>query len=123
MNFDEYRYFTDQTAIYPMHWDDIKDIDHDKLAEWIAMSYAIGKLNGEAGELAELHFKALRDEACILTDERKEKMSKELGDVLWYVARIAKHLGVSLDAIAEENTQKLLSRKARNVLTGSGSDR
>lgn len=127
MNFDEYAEFTHETAIYPMTDADIEAIGEqtylEDFANWIALSYVVGKLNGEAGELAELQFKALRDEACQISPERKELMRKELGDVLYYVARIAIHLGISLDDVATENMAKLRDRKVRNVLQGSGSDR
>lgn len=127
MNFDEYKEFTNETAIYPMTPADIEEISQttflEDFANWIALSYVIGKLNGEAGELAELQFKALRDEACQISPERKEAMKKELGDVLYYVARIAIHLGVSLDDVATDNMAKLRSRKDRGVLQGSGDNR
>lgn len=127
MNLDEYQNFTHETAIYPQTHEDVSDIiEHNDLqdfADWIALSYVIGKLNGEAGELAELHFKALRDEACVISPERKELMRKELGDVLYYVARIAVHLDISLNDVAVQNMEKLRDRKARSVLQGSGSDR
>ena len=127
MNFDEYVEFTHEVAQYPMTEADIDNIlvkrDMKDVADWIALSYCIGKLNGEAGELAELQFKALRDQAMYLTMERREAMKKELGDVLWYVARIAHHLGVPLSEIAEQNAAKLRSRKERGVLQGSGDDR
>ena len=124
MNLDEYQEFTHETAIYPMTWKDFHDhITTNDLYKWAGMAYPIGKLNGEAGELAELHFKALRDEACALSPERKELMRKELGDILYYVARIAHHLDSSLDDIAVENMQKLRSRLARGVIQGSGSNR
>ncbi|MCW3068345.1 MAG: hypothetical protein JWL67_970 [Solirubrobacterales bacterium] len=50
-------------------------------------------------------------------------MSKELGDVLWYVAQIASELGLDLDQVAEANLEKLLSRQRRGVLSGSGDER
>jgi NTP pyrophosphatase (non-canonical NTP hydrolase) len=50
-------------------------------------------------------------------------MSKELGDVLWYVAQIASELGLDLDEVAQANLEKLLSRQRRGVLSGSGDDR
>jgi NTP pyrophosphatase (non-canonical NTP hydrolase) len=50
-------------------------------------------------------------------------MSKELGDVLWYVAQIASELGLDLDEIARANLEKLLSRQHRGVLSGSGDER
>ena len=127
MNFDDYKEFTHETAIYPMSVEDVEEISQktylEDFANWLALSYVIGKLNGEAGELAELQFKALRDEACQISPERKEAMRKELGDVLYYVARIAVHLDVSLDAIAVENMEKLRDRKDRGVLQGSGDNR
>ena len=127
MIFSEYQEFTHETAMYPMTPEDVSGIlehtDLEDFANWLALSYVIGKLNGEAGELAELQFKALRDEACYISDERKEKMKKELGDVLYYVARIAIHLGASLDDIASANMEKLRDRKARGVIQGSGDSR
>jgi len=50
-------------------------------------------------------------------------MSKELGDVLWYVAQLASELGLELDEIAAQNLEKLFSRQERGVLSGSGDDR
>ena len=127
MNFDEYVEFTHEVAQYPMTIDDLDNIldqrDPEHIAQWLGLAYCIGKLNGEAGELAELQFKALRDESMFITMERREAMKKELGDVLWYVARIAYHLGIPLSEIAEQNAAKLRSRKERGVLLGSGDDR
>lgn len=73
--------------------------------------------------MAEHAKKAIRDEDGTVSDERKAAMSKELGDVLWYVAQLATELGLDLDRIAEENLDKLLSRQRRGVLSGSGDDR
>jgi NTP pyrophosphatase (non-canonical NTP hydrolase) len=65
----------------------------------------------------------IRDDGGTLTDERRRAMSKELGDVLWYVAQIASELGVDLEDVAQANLEKLLSRQRRGVLSGSGDDR
>ena len=58
-----------------------------------------------------------------LTLYAKEKLKAELGDVLWYVAMIADEIEVPLEEIASANIAKLLDRKSRNVLTGSGDNR
>jgi NTP pyrophosphatase (non-canonical NTP hydrolase) len=80
-------------------------------------------LCGEAGEVAEKVKKMVRDDAGVLSAERRAALSKELGDVLWYVAQIATEADLGLDEIAEANLEKLLSRQRRSVLQGSGDDR
>lgn len=127
MQLDEYAAFTDETAIYGQSVDEVlrqaQVTTGTILAKWMRLAYATGKLNGEAGELGEEVFKALRDDSCELTQVRKDKIRKELGDVLWYVARIARELDIHLDDIAAENMTKLKDRKDRGVLGGSGNDR
>jgi NTP pyrophosphatase (non-canonical NTP hydrolase) len=80
-------------------------------------------LCGEAGEVAEKVKKMVRDDDGVLSDERRAALSKELGDVLWYVAQLATEAELDLDAIAQDNLDKLLSRQRRSVLQGSGDDR
>jgi NTP pyrophosphatase (non-canonical NTP hydrolase) len=80
-------------------------------------------LCGEAGEVAEKVKKMVRDDGGVLSDERRAALSKELGDVLWYVAQLATEAELDLDAIAQDNLDKLLSRQRRSVLQGSGDDR
>ena len=101
-----------------------------KTAKWtnsqIALdpiAYCALKLAGEAGEVAEKIKKMVRDDGGELSDERRAALSKELGDVLWYVAQIATEAGLELDVIAEENIAKLMSRRERGVLSGSGDER
>ena len=80
-------------------------------------------LCGEAGEVAEKIKKMVRDDAGVLSPERRDALAKELGDVLWYVAQLATEAGLDLDAVAAGNLDKLLSRRERDVLRGSGDDR
>jgi NTP pyrophosphatase (non-canonical NTP hydrolase) len=108
MDLSEYQRESRRTAEYPRE-------------AWLA--YPTLGLAGEAGEVAEHAKKAIRDDAGKVSDERKAAMSKELGDVLWYVAQIASELDLSLDEIAKQNLEKLFSRQARGVLSGSGDDR
>ena len=105
---NEYQNKARSTALYP---------------EAEALSYTVLGLNGEAGELAEKMKKCLRDDAGILTENRKAAMQKELGDVLWYVANLAYELDATLEQIAEGNLEKLFSRKRRGTLQGSGDER
>jgi len=80
-------------------------------------------INGEAGEVAEKVKKIIRDKNGKMTQQDKEELAKEIGDVLWYLAVFAHELGFSLDAIAKQNLDKLQSRKARGVLGGAGDNR
>jgi len=77
-------------------------------------------LCGEAGEVAEKVKKVLRDEGGQFSAESRGALALELGDVLWYLARLASELDLDLGAIAETNLAKLASRAERNVIAGSG---
>jgi NTP pyrophosphatase (non-canonical NTP hydrolase) len=103
-DFDEYQEQTRTTAIYPDEG---------------AVSYIALGLNGEAGELAEKIKKYIREDDEQYLDEAES----ELGDVLWYLARLADELGVSLGDVAEDNLAKLHDRQQRDVLTGQGDNR
>jgi NTP pyrophosphatase (non-canonical NTP hydrolase) len=108
MELSDYQRLSRRTAEYPRE-------------AWLAYP-ALG-LAGEAGEVAEHVKKAIRDDGGQVDEERRAAMSKELGDVLWYVAQLATELGLDLEAVAQGNLDKLLSRQQRGVLSGSGDDR
>jgi NTP pyrophosphatase (non-canonical NTP hydrolase) len=76
-------------------------------------------LAGEAGEVVEKFKKHLRDGADIATED----ISKELGDVLWYISALASDLNLDLEQIARQNILKLQDRKNRNVVSGAGDNR
>lgn len=73
---------------------------------------------GETGELCEKVKKFLRGDRKAL-----KGVDKELGDLLWYVARVADLLGYNLNTIAEDNIIKLADRKKRGKIRGSGDNR
>jgi NTP pyrophosphatase (non-canonical NTP hydrolase) len=108
MELAEYQRLSRRTAEYPRE-------------AWLAYP-ALG-LAGEAGEVAEHAKKAIRDDGGSVSEQRRAAMSKELGDVLWYVAQIASELGLELEDVARENLEKLSSRQQRGVLSGSGDER
>jgi NTP pyrophosphatase (non-canonical NTP hydrolase) len=88
-----------------------------------AIDYCIHGLTSEAGEVAGKWKKVLRDNGGELSEEIREAMLRELGDVLWYVARIAAELGDTLQQVAVMNIDKLADRQARNAIGGSGDNR
>ena len=110
MTFDDYQKEALTTVLST--GDKFKDLLH-----WV-----LG-INGEAGEVAEKLKKIIRDKDSVVSEEDKQELAKELGDVLWYLAVFAEDLGVSLDEIAQQNLDKLKSRKERGVLGGSGDNR
>ena len=63
-------------------------------------------LAGEAGEVADLIKKFLYHGHSLDPD----KLRKELGDCLWYIAANASLHGLSLDDIAQQNIDKLQRR-------------
>jgi NTP pyrophosphatase (non-canonical NTP hydrolase) len=109
MDFSEYQDLSRRTATYPRAGED--------------MTYPALGLCGEAGEVAEKVKKTIRDDGGALSDERREALSRELGDVLWYLSQLATEAGLDLEEIAAANLDKLLSRQERGVLRGSGDNR
>jgi NTP pyrophosphatase (non-canonical NTP hydrolase) len=109
MDFAEYQSLSRRTATYPRAGED--------------MTYPALGLCGEAGEVAEKVKKTLRDDGGVLSDERRAALSRELGDVLWYLSQLATEADLELETIAADNLEKLLSRQERGVLSGSGDDR
>ena len=109
MDFKEYQEKSRVTAKYP-------DLGNN----W---AYPVMGLCGEAGEVANKMKKVMRDDNGVVSDEKKEEVKKELGDVLWYMAQLATELGLSLDEVAQANIEKLYSRLERGKIGGSGDNR
>lgn len=109
MTFKEYQKLSRKTAVYP-------DVDKNFI-------YPTLGLAGETGEVVENIKKIIRDKNNLIDQESRKELSKELGDVLWYLSQLATELGVSLDEVALENIEKLQSRKKRGVIHGKGSNR
>lgn len=113
MRFDEYQ-------------EEIKKFDlfeqTDNVLEPAFMAKILG-LPGEAGEVSEKFKKIVRDKGGKISNEDKDEIVKELGDVTWYVATIARYLGVSFSEVAEGNIDKLSDRMERGKLHGRGDNR
>jgi len=80
---------------------------------------AVLGLVGESGEIAEKFKKHLRGDYVLV----KEDIAKELGDVLYYLARIADNFKLSLNEVGNLNIKKLLDRQKRGVIKGTGDNR
>jgi NTP pyrophosphatase (non-canonical NTP hydrolase) len=109
MDFQDYQQRSRETAFYPGAGSNVL--------------YPTLGLCGEAGEVADKVKKVLRDRGGQITDDVRDDLQLELGDVLWYVAQLATELGLDLEQIAASNLAKLASRAARNVIGGSGDRR
>ena len=108
MRLSDYQKWTSETAIYPKNE---------------SVVYTALGLAGEAGEVANVVKKILRDDNGIVTEEKQEKLKAEIGDVCWYLARLADELGLELEDILDANVFKLMDRKNRNQFRGSGDNR
>lgn len=113
MNFDEYQKQALTTAYTdPKYVDSLMD----------KTIWAMG-VAGEAGEVVEKWKKIVAYKEGKVSEEDRQELGKELGDVVWYVAVMAHSLGLSFDEIMANNVEKLKSRKARNVIKGAGDNR
>lgn len=72
--------------------------------------YSVLGLNGEAGEVAEIVKKMIRDKGRQLSEEDRQHLLKELGDTLWYLSKVASKLEFSLEDVAKANLLKLKER-------------
>lgn len=99
-----------KTAIYP---------DKGDLGGLLYVSLGLG----EAGEIQGKVKKILRDHNGDIQPHHKYELVKELGDLLWYIAAMAKELDYGLEEIMVLNLEKLASREKRGTLKGNGDNR
>lgn len=109
MNIKEYQDLAMSTAIYPNKGSNLY--------------YPALGLAGETGEVCEKIKKIMRDDGGVVSEEKRELLKKELGDIAWYLAALSTELGLSLEDVFQHNINKLFSRKERGQLHGSGDNR
>lgn len=91
-------------------------------------------LMAEAGEVADKIAKAVRRGDIVINNNEiifvrgdsfqfTDNIADELGDVLWFVAMMARRLGFSLEEVMRRNLDKLADRQARGVIVGDGDKR
>lgn len=111
MELNEYQKKAIFTAVYPKDY---------------KIVYPALGLGEESGEVLGKVKKWLRGDDGIqgeMSEERRESLKYELGDVLWYLSVLANDLGWELEDVAKSNIEKLSSRKDRGVLHGNGDNR
>lgn len=104
----QYQKFTRSTAIYP----------GAQKGSVGAIMYCALETADEAGEVAGKIKKMYRDGKL-----DKEELQKEIGDVMWPLARLADELGMDLQECLNRNVSKLSDRSDRGTLQGSGDNR
>lgn len=118
MNFKDYQRDASTTAVYPRPFEmyggaEYKDIDNT--LSIVPIMYCALGLAGESGEVTEQVKKSWRNNMKI-TEDRREKIKDELGDVLWYASQLATELDLDLEEIAKNNIAKLSARKSAGDL-------
>lgn len=107
----QYQLAAHNTATYPEHG----------TGSLKALAYLMSLLASEAGEVNGKWGKFLRDGTA--SEELRQAIFLEMGDVLWSLAMLADEMDESLETVAKMNVDKLASRKERGVLGGSGDNR
>lgn len=108
MQANDYQNATIETAIYPG-----AGTGNDLELYYLAMG-----ITSEAGEIAGKVKKLLRDNKLNVGE-----LAYEIGDVCWYVARLADALGYSFEDILQINHSKLTKRKENGTISGNGDNR
>jgi len=94
--------------------------------------HALIGLSGEVGELHEKIKKLHRDiyptcntlgDMSISLKSVKSSISKELGDIAYYLCRVADRYDINMADVLFQNIEKIRDRKNRGVLSGSGDNR
>lgn len=111
MDFDEYQKLASRTANF-----------EGKQAEYALMYLGLG-IAGEAGEVAEKIKKIIRNDEGAISGEARTLLKHEIGDVLWYLSQLARHLDMPFSEIAKANIQKLADRAERNKIKSEGDTR
>jgi len=73
-------------------WETASQPNRDQNLMYVALGL------GEIGEICNKVKKINRDDNMVLTDEKRQALKKELGDVMWYIAGTCTVLGITLEA-------------------------
>ena len=90
MDFNEYQQLATRTATFD-----------GKQKEYQMLYLTLG-VAGESGELAEKIKKILRNDDGVISEEKREGVKAELGDVLWYLSQLARILARMEEAMIQQ---------------------
>lgn len=116
MKFDDYQNETHQFFIDDGIKYGVDNSNKDLLISRLALGIA-----GEAGEIAEKVKKYLRGDFSL--EELKKQVTKEAGDLQWYLSEFLSIFNIKLNDIAQQNLNKLADRRKRGKIIGSGDER
>lgn len=88
--------------------DRVKELTDSGVSVQMLLTAAVG-LTGEAGEVSDL-IKKVVFQGKPYTDDIRNKLIDEMGDVAWYLALACSSVGVTMEDILERNVDKLQSR-------------
>ena len=111
MNASEYQQQAARTLIERPDFD---IADRDIMLVWNAIGLA-----GEAGEVAEHIKKGVFHQHGV----DRDKLAKEIGDVLWYAAAICTKIGIDLGDVMQANIDKLKLRYPAGYSSGDSKRR
>ena len=108
MNLHDYTRATNETAIYPEAGTGAR----------LELYYLALGLTSEAGEVAGKVKKLIRDDTY-----DQDALAQELGDIFWYLVRLCSAIGVTPEEVLQKNIDKLMTRKRKGTIQGSGDER
>ena len=119
MDFNEYQNMTKLTDVYSKNI--AKGYESEDVKAKYRLYYTLFGICSEVGELQGKIKKLIRGDKG---DKRLiEELSKELGDILWYISQTCTELGLSMNVVAKGNIDKLFSRMNRGKIKGDGDGR
>lgn len=100
-------------------------LNYDVLKSLLLLSNAIGKLSEEfvCNDELTMQVSTETDNDAAFAKYQEELRIELLANILFYLIQLITAFELSIDNIADTNLAKLLSRKERNVLHGSGDNR
>lgn len=118
MNIEDYEKFVDSVWVSGPEIGGNQSEWQIKYLKLRSLAIATMGLGGEAGEAQEKIKKLIRDGTY-----NKDDVIKELGDVLYYIARVSHELNFTLQEVLDKNVEKLSGRLKSGNIRGSGDNR